>query len=69
MASVPVPCVCISDVCGHREGTRCGRPVRVKLKYSVALGEANFSEESETELCDECWATITRHYPQLFRNP
>jgi hypothetical protein len=66
MASVP--CVCISDLCGHEAGERCGKPVKVKLKLSVAKGESEFEDEFETGICEECWATVTKHYPHLLCN-
>ncbi len=63
-----VPCVCTSSLCGHVAGERCGQPVRVKLKLSVAIGDAGFGQEHQTGICDRCWETVTRHYPDLFRN-
>ena len=63
-----VPCVCTSSLCGHVAGERCGQPVRVKLKLSVAIGDSGFGKEHQTGICDKCWETVTRHYPDLFRN-
>jgi hypothetical protein len=64
-----VPCVCTSDLCEHEAGQRCGEPVTVKVKCAVALGGSKFSDEFEAGICENCWGTITRHYPELFRNP
>ncbi len=69
MATSVVPCVCRSDVCVHKNGEQCGKPVTVKLKMSVALGGGQFSEEYETGICEECWDTIKQHYPELFPWP
>jgi len=69
MAAAVVPCVCTSDVCGHENGKRCGEPVTVKLKMRVALGGGNFGEEFESGICEECWSTIKKHYPELFPKP
>jgi len=63
-----VPCVCTSKLCGHVAGERCGQPVSVKLKLSVAMGDSRFGQEHQTGICDRCWETVTRHYPELFRN-
>ncbi len=61
-----VACVCISEFCNHKSGERCGKPVRVRLKSSVALGESRFSPEVETGICEECWATMRKLLPWLF---
>ena len=69
MSSAVAPCVCTSDVCGHESGKRCGQPVKVKLKMSIALGESNFGQEFETGICEGCWDMIKKHYPELFPQP
>ncbi len=61
-----VPCVCTSEFCSHKPGERCGEPVAVKLKSSVALGESQFAPEVETGICEECWTTIKTLLPWLF---
>lgn len=69
MSTIVVPCICTSDVCGHESGKRCGNPVTVRLKMSIALGAGDFSKEFETGICEECWAVIKKHYPELFPPP
>jgi hypothetical protein len=61
-----VPCVCTAEFCGHASGERCGKPVRVKLKISMALGDSEFGQETEAGICDECWERVQKQLPQLF---
>jgi hypothetical protein len=63
-----IPCVCTSDLCQHN-GERCGEPVAVVFKGSVMIGDSKFGNEYETGICEKCWATAIKHFPDLFRNP
>jgi len=66
-----VPCVCSSDLCEHKARVRCGQPVKVKLKCSVVIDKGGRPEEGpefETGICEECWGTLTSHFPELTRN-
>jgi len=61
-----VPCVCSSSFClTHAPEEQCGKPVMVRLKSAFALGVSQFSEESETGICEECWNAITEQFPWL----
>ena len=59
-------CVCTSEVCGHELGERCGKPVKLLVRYRLGTDEENFGPEQTTGLCDECWGNVRAHFPHLF---
>jgi hypothetical protein len=60
-------CWCMQMFCPH-QGFRCGRAVAHKVKASVLLDDAKYGSEQEVGICEECWANIEQHQPELLKS-
>ena len=53
-----VPCMCRAEICGHPDGGTCGKESEFVLMLSPILENDRLGPESQTGICDECWARV-----------
>ena len=60
----PATCSCTQKFCGHENELMCSKPLSQQATDELHRERENFADY-RLGLCDECFANMKKHLPQL----